>query len=81
MSIVICAHNDLDGRCAAAVAYRELKNRYDEIICIETDYNLKQPTFTKDMDKVYILDYSLKRDKFNELIDIVGRENALHNIT
>jgi len=78
LSIVICAHNDLDGRCAAAVAYRELKNRYDEIICIETDYNLKQPTFTKDMDKVYILDYSLKRDKFNELIDIVGRENVVH---
>jgi len=76
MSILVLSHNDNDGFCAGAIAYRELKERYEEeeIICIEMDYDKSIPkniNFTK----VFILDFSLDKSGFKYMIDSVGFEN------
>lgn len=77
--IVILHHNDLDGRCAAAIAYRELKTRYnkDDIETIETNYDMSFPEIPMDTKLLYLLDFSFKRDEFKILVDTIGRKNIV----
>ena len=79
MSIVICHHNDLDGFCSAAVAYRELKllNKNEDVILIEMDYDRELPTLPNDTNKIFVLDFSFRDNKFDELIVQVGRDNVI----
>ena len=77
--IVILHHKDLDGRCAAAVAYRELKTRYnkEDIETIETDYEMSFPEIPMDTKLLYLLDFSFKAHEFKILVDTIGRKNVI----
>lgn len=77
--ILILHHNDLDGRCAAAIAYRELEKRYynTEINTIETNYEMNFPEIPIDTDMVYLLDFSFKKPEFDILVNKVGRDNII----
>lgn len=78
MSITIIHHNDLDGRCAAAIAYRELKDRYDtEIDIYSTDYDKDFPKLSNNIEKLYLLDFSFKNDAFQTLVNFVGKDNVV----
>lgn len=79
MSVVgIVYHNDNDGKCAAAIAYRGIKEKCDsEIICIESDYDKRFPDLPDDIEKVYVLDFSFDNEGFQKLIDIVGRDKIV----
>lgn len=85
--ILIFSHDDNDGLCSAAVAYRELKDRYDEdIICVEMEYGKHTPSYVdiEKASKVYILDFSFDKQSFNNIINAVGRDNVIwidHHIT
>ena len=73
--MIILHHNDLDGRCAAAIAYRQLKKynyNNEQIKLFEMDY---ETTFPIDKiiknEKVYVLDFCLEDDEINKkLLDI-----------
>lgn len=78
MSIVVISHNDLDGRCSAAVAYRELKKRVDdEIVLVEMDYDRTLPELPEDVSRIYVLDFSFKDGTFDKFIDLVGKNNVI----
>lgn len=53
-------HNDLDGRCAAAIIYHE----FSEVECIEISYNHRFPIEIIEKDEtIYIVDYSISPDE------------------
>jgi len=68
--MIIIAHNDLDGRCAAAIVYRYLQKsnwNNEQINLFEIDYETTFPIdkITKN-EKVYILDFCLEDDEVNK---------------
>jgi oligoribonuclease NrnB/cAMP/cGMP phosphodiesterase (DHH superfamily) len=79
LSVLIFFHNDNDGRCAGAIAYREIKPRCDDdIICYEMDYGRKLPsTLPEKIDKLFVLDYSFNTKEWNYLIEKYGRDKIV----
>ena len=73
---VVIYHNDLDGRCSAAIAYRALKEE-NEVVLIEMDYDKSLPKLPTSIDKIYVLDFSFRDNKFDDLIKLVGKENVI----
>lgn len=67
---MICYHhNDLDGKCAAAVvAYYSKNTNLDNYI--ESDYTGLKTELCQDNDEVFILDYSFTEDTMQDLLDI-----------
>jgi len=61
-------HIDMDGKCAAAIVYRE----YKDIKCIPINYNINFPFDIIEKDEeIIIVDYSLqKENEFKKLLDI-----------
>ncbi len=60
-------HNDLDGRCAAAIALQ----RHPDAECIEINYNQTFPLDSiQNGEAVYILDYSIEPEEMLELLKI-----------
>ena len=60
-------HNDLDGRCAAAIALQ----RHPNAECIEINYNQTFPLDSiQNGEAVYILDYSIEPEEMLELLKI-----------
>lgn len=55
--MLIIHHNDLDGKCAAAIAYQKEKDQQKNIRFYETDYKMPPPTI-KPNEIVYIVDFS-----------------------
>jgi oligoribonuclease NrnB/cAMP/cGMP phosphodiesterase (DHH superfamily) len=76
--IGIIGHNDNDGRCASAIVYNYLKENEptSNIICIEMDYDKECPLLSN-IDELYIVDFSLKKDVLDRYIGWIGP----HNIT
>ena len=71
--MIIIHHNDLDGRCSAAIVYRYLKKynyNNEQIKLFEMDYETTFPIdkITKN-EKVYILDFCLENDEINKVVD------------
>jgi len=72
---VIIHHNDLDGRCGAAVLRRYLHSRgvgipYDKILLIEMDYKDTLSTDEiADGAEIYIVDFSLKPEVMKQLVE------------
>lgn len=77
--IVLISHKDLDGYCSGAIAYNELKCRHpkSEIITIEMDYDRQLPELSNKVKTVYMMDFSLDKEKFEYLIKKVGRKNII----
>ena len=71
--IKILAHNDSDGRCSAAIVRRffELQESGEDLEFFEMDYKKPIP-FDQigEGDKVFILDYSLKPEDMERLLEI-----------
>lgn len=66
---MICYHhNDLDGRCAAAVVAYYFNN-YDPNNYIESDYSGLKTELCREDDKVFIVDYSFTENTMKDLID------------
>jgi len=64
-------HNDLDGKCAGAIALRWAKNKGERAFCIEMDYK-DSPAFhlvVKD-EIVIITDFSFKPDVMGKMLEI-----------
>ncbi len=67
-------HNDLDGRCAAAIVHQ----KYPEAEYIEINYNQPFPIDSiMPNEAVYILDYSIWPDEMAKLIKISGGCNVI----
>lgn len=68
--MLIIHHNDMDGRSSAAIVYKKY-NIYETIRFVEMDYakQLDLSIIQKD-EKVVIVDFSLKPDVMNKLLDI-----------
>lgn len=62
-------HNDLDGKCAAAVVAYYFNN-YDPKNYIESDYSGLKTELCREDDKVFIVDYSFTENTMKDLIDI-----------
>lgn len=73
---VVIHHDDIDGRCAAAIAYRELKKE-NEVVLIEMDYDKTLLELPENIDKIYVLDFSFRDNVFDDLIQLVGKENVI----
>ena len=68
-------HNDLDGKCAAAIVLK----KYSDCRMREIDYK-DDPDFTQEvMDEewVFIVDFSLKPEKMDQLLAVVGPESII----
>lgn len=66
-------HNDLDGRCAGAIVAK-FENNYNPEDFIEVDYVTPLPLHKiKDGERVYLVDYSFKKDTLWQLEDIFWR--------
>jgi uncharacterized protein len=77
--VQIFHHNDLDGRCAAAIIYWRYHNYFSmynheprAVEVCELDYKDDFPFSTVDLgDEVWIVDYSLKNDaEWNKLLEL-----------
>jgi uncharacterized protein len=70
--MIIFHHNDLDGRCAAAIAYRHFcrPDNSNNLQFIEMDYAKPVPVERiQPGERVVILDFSFKPDVMNEVLD------------
>ena len=71
---MICYHhNDLDGRCGAAIVLK----KYPECSMREIDYK-DDPDFSKEVEleeEVFIVDFSFTPEKMDELLTITGEES------
>lgn len=65
-------HNDLDGKCAAAVVAYYFKHTNPDNY-IESDYTGLKTELCRDNDEVFILDYSFTEDTVQDLLDICER--------
>lgn len=71
-------HNDLDGKCSAAIVVKAMKNKEDDgtgFQYIEMNYNKEFPFDIIDKnEEVVIVDYSLQNDgDFEKLMDLTSR--------
>lgn len=79
-------HNDMDGKCAAAIIRSEFIRDYD-IQMIECNYDPKHKfdiQYIRPTDTVFIVDFSIDPEEMDKLIDKVGLENIIwidHHIT
>ena len=79
--IALFCHDDMDGQCSGAIAYRELGKQegVNEIIIYCIDYGDKLPTFKPEdnVKAVYIMDFSFEPEYMDYLILLVGRDNVI----
>lgn len=73
--ILVIHHNDMDGRCAAAIASRALSAYNTKVEFVEMDYNKPFPLIKNDVNEVFILDFSFKKNDMDKLISLVGKDN------
>lgn len=73
---MICYHhNDLDGRCAAAIVLKKHPRCYAREICYKDN-----PVFADEIqrnDDVFIVDFSFKPDKMRELLDLLPADKII----
>ena len=62
-------HNDLDGRCAAAVVAHYFRDKNPDNY-IESDYTGLKTELCRDNDEVFIVDYSFTEDTMQDLLDM-----------
>lgn len=76
---IIFYHNDLDGNGAAALLYRYLKPKTNDIKLYEVDYNKNLPCYDKitNEDSVYFVDYSFNPSTYTNLRNV---ESLAHNV-
>lgn len=67
---ILCFHhNDMDGRCSAAIVNKFHTKKKDICTFVETDYNLKRDYSVIDKETtVYIVDFSLPVEEFREVV-------------
>jgi len=72
---LIYYHNDLDGKCSAAIAEKALRKNFNEIelFALTHEMEIKVPEY--DFHVVYILDFYFSEDKINEFISKCGKNN------
>lgn len=71
-NMVVCMHhNDLDGRCAAALVVRSVN---DKVSCFEVDYRSKLPIEKCKGQEVYIVDFTPpNRKQFEKLVEVAEK--------
>lgn len=63
-------HNDADGRCAGAIVYRAMKEKYSDIEMIEVSYKDEiDIEKIKLMESIYIVDFSFKPEIMNKVLE------------
>jgi oligoribonuclease NrnB/cAMP/cGMP phosphodiesterase (DHH superfamily) len=77
--ILIYHHNDLDGQGAVFIAKKELTKKGKEVKCIEMDYDKDLPPIQdiKNVEEIYILDFSLKEKHMDFFVDNIGVDNII----
>lgn len=67
---IIVYHNDLDGRCSAAIAYRVLKNYMPELVLTPMNYDkeIPLPENPWDYESIYILDYVISDEEMRKFL-------------
>ncbi|WP_028316668.1 hypothetical protein [Desulfatibacillum aliphaticivorans] len=77
MKRVIIYHDDADGKCAAAIAARHKLSKDLDVDCIPMQYGDPVPweifeDFTRDVDELWMLDFSLDSDRMEKMIHETG---------
>lgn len=79
--IALFCHNDMDGQCSGAIAYRELGKIHGikNIKIFVVNYGDELPIFTveDDIKSVYVMDFSFDIDYLEYIISLVGRSNVI----
>lgn len=79
--IALFCHNDVDGQCSGAIAYRELGKQIglDKILIFVVDYGDPLPEFRPEdnLESVYIMDFSFDSEYMDYLISLVGKDNVI----
>lgn len=85
--MVVFHHNDPDGHCAGAIAYRYGRQRakFSDIVLIECDHgqNISLDVIQPG-DTVVIVDFSFKPDQMQKIIKVAGKQHVIwcdHHVT